>query len=552
MEIDLAAVRLAFREESAEGLEVFEEALLALESNPADGEILGGAFRAIHTLKGNAASLGYEGLAELAHAVEDLLHGLRAQKLVLTAGLSSLLLEAVDGLRLLLAAAAVDPAGSPPAPRGLPARLRAVAAGEGEPVEEPEGGGVATAAEGPSASASTGTGTLRVAIAKLDRLMDLVAEIAIARGRTAEIVGTVPGAAGASLREAAWTEDRLYGELQEMATKLRMVPAGPELRLQLRTLHDAARAAGRNAGLTIAGAEVEVDATVMEHLRAPLTHLVRNAVVHGIEPAEERRAAGKPERGTITLRAFHEAGSVVVEVEDDGAGIDRPRILERARRLGLVEASADPAPDEIDRLLFLPGLTGADEVTELAGRGVGLDVVRRAAEELRGSVEVRSERGTGTTIGLRLPLTLALIEGLGLRVAGDVYVVPLDTVAECLDLPPEASQRPDGRGVMSLRGEAVPFLRLRSFFGLAGETPPRECAVVVRQGGTRVALAVDSLVGAGQSVVKPLVDPFRSSGTLAGASILGDGRVALILDVPALLRAATSVDTGPSEHLSSH
>lgn len=539
MEIDLAAIRRMFVAETGEGLQALEEALLILERHPADEEALGEAFRVVHTLKGNAASLGYDGLADLAHAVEDLFEELRARRLALTEDRSSLLLAAVDTLRTLLAAAVARPEGSPDAPGALLGRLRAAASavdGEGEAALS----GAAEHALAFEGVASLANGTLRVAISKLDQLMDMVAEIAVARGRSGELLKAVPGDQGALLREACWTEDRLYSELQELATRLRMVPVGPELRQHLRTLREAARATGREAGLVIEGADVEVDATVIEHLRAPLSHLIRNAAVHGIEAPEERRSRGKEARGRIVLRAFSEAGSVVVEVEDDGAGIDRPRILDRARQLGLVDPAAEPAPEEIDRLLFLPGLSGAAEVTELAGRGVGLDVVRRAVEDLRGTIAVRSAEGIGTTISLRLPLTLSLIEGLGVQVAGDVYIVPLDTISECLDLPSEVSNRPDGRGVMSLRGEPVPFVRLRSLFGLEGEVPRRESAVVIRQGGCRAALAVDGLLGASQSVVKPLGEPFREVSGVAGASILGSGRIALILDVPALMRAVTA------------
>jgi len=538
VEIDLAAVRQMFVAETGEGLQAFEEALLVLERHPRDVEALGEAFRVAHTLKGNASSLGYDGLAECAHAVEDLLESLRSRRLALTPGRLSLLLEAVDQVRHLLAEAAAHPDSSPARPAALIERLAAAVSGgeSGPDVPDEQAGEPAEHAWSFEGAASLSNGTLRVAIPKLDRLMDLVAEIAIARGRSAELVRGLTGAQGDLLREAAWTEDRLYGELQELAMKLRMVPVGPELRRQLRALREAARAAGRAVDLAVEGGDVEVDATVIEHLRAPLTHLVRNAVVHGIEPSEERAAQGKEPRGRIVLRAFHDAGSVVVEVEDDGAGIDRQQVLDRARRLGLADPAAEPAGEEIDRLLFLPGFSSADEVTGLAGRGVGLDVVRRAVEDLRGTIAVRSSRGAGTAISLRLPLTLALIEGLGVQVAGDTYVVPLDAVAECLDLPADSSQRPDGRGVMSLRGEAVPFVRLRSLFGLEGEAPRRESAVVVRQGEHKAAFAVDGLVGASQSVVKPLGDPLHAVPGIAGASILGSGRVALILDVPALLR----------------
>jgi two-component system chemotaxis sensor kinase CheA len=330
--------------------------------------------------------------------------------------------------------------------------------------------------------------------------------------------------------------DRLYLDLQDLIMQARMVPLGPTFKQHQRTVRDLAAAQGKQVRLVMEGEDVEVDTAMVEGIRDPLTHMVRNAVDHGLGTPEERLAQGKDPCGTLTLRAFHENGLVAIQIADDGRGLDRERILRRAVERRLVAEGAVLSDTEVFAFVFEPGFSTKDQVTEISGRGVGLDVVRRNVEALRGSISVESGPERGTAITLRLPLTLAIIEGFKVQVSGEVYILPLEAVAECLELPPGQGR---GRsGVLNLRGKPLPYLRLREHFALGGEPPARENVVVVQHAGTAVGLAVDALIGESQTVLKPLGRLFQGVRGLSGSAILGDGRVALILDVAALLREA--------------
>jgi two-component system chemotaxis sensor kinase CheA len=318
--------------------------------------------------------------------------------------------------------------------------------------------------------------------------------------------------------------------------KARLVPMGQVFRRYARTVRDLAAAHGRLVRLAIEGADVEVDTSVIEHIRDPLTHMIRNAIDHGIEVPEARRRNGKDPAGTLILRAVRDSGSIVVELTDDGAGIDPARILARARAQGRLSVETVPTRDEILRLVFEPGFSTADRVSDLSGRGVGLDVVRRNVEALRGSASIESTPGRGTTVSLRLPLTLAIIPGLEVEAAGETYVVPLDSVVECLDVP-RPGPRADRLSTLELRGSSLPCVRLRRLFG-AGPGAEREQAVVARVGGRLAGLIVDRVAGESQTVIKPLGSLFRATRWFSGATILGDGRVAPILDLAPLVRQA--------------
>jgi two-component system chemotaxis sensor kinase CheA len=266
--------------------------------------------------------------------------------------------------------------------------------------------------------------------------------------------------------------------------------------------------------------------------------MIRNAVDHGIEPPHARKARGKDPCGRVTLRASHDAGSIVIQVADDGAGLDRKRIIERAMSLGIV-AEPEKLPDaEIYGLIFEPGFSTAETVTDLSGRGVGMDVVRRNVDALRGSVAIDSRPGEGTTITIRLPLTLAIIEGFGVGVGDETYVIPLEAVLECVELPAQEQHQGNGHGVLYLRGRVLPYLRLRKLFALGDRAPSRENVVIVQHGDGQAGIAVDVLYGASQAVIKPLGELFEGLPGIAGSTILGNGRIALILDVPSLLRQA--------------
>jgi two-component system chemotaxis sensor kinase CheA len=537
LDIDRQALLSTFLAESEEILARLEQLVVALEGAPGDDELVNSVFREVHTLKGGASLVGFEGVRELAHDVEDVLDRLRKRELGVTNALVTLLLRSVDVLRAALADAAAGQAASAQAVAGFRQRLvtaAAEAAAAAGPAGTPSPCLAAPAPAVPAGSDAQGR-TLRVDAARLDKMLDLSGEIGIARGKLSELLER-PGAATAEELLAAHREaDRLYLDLQELIMKSRMVPIGPVFYAHVRTVRDVAAAQGKQARLVVDGADVELDTSVAEQIRDPLLHMVRNALDHGVEPPADRLAAGKDPTGTLGLRAFHEAGSMVIEVADDGAGLDRARIAQKATALGLLEDAARATDEELFQVIFAPGFSTSESVTAISGRGVGMDVVRRNVEALRGSVSVHSVAGRGTTITLRVPLTLAIIQGFRVKVADQTYILPLDAVVECLELPREEGGGA-ATGVVNLRGKPLPFLRLRALFGLPSAGPARENVVVMRHGPTTAGLAVDALQGESSTVIKPLGAMFRDVPGVSGSSILGDGRVALILDVGGLLR----------------
>ncbi len=533
--------------ESNERLLEMEEAVLALETHSDDPELVATIFRNAHTLKGNAAALGFDTLAAFCHELESALDRLRAGEALVTPRVVALLLRSVDVLRRMLREGESTGQMTEEAPADLMAALSGSLQDAGSPLAAAEtGGGSGDGAGGAPGTAAAGSGrrsarTLRVGLRKLDQLLDLMGEFTVARGRMAEALEH-PDTRRNDFQEIFSGIDALFLQLRELVMELRMVQVGPLFRQQTRVVHDLAQAQGKVVQLVLEGEEAEVDATVIESLRDPITHLVRNGIDHGIEPPAERWARGKDPQGRITLRAYHSAGSIVVEVSDDGAGLDRARILERARRLPGIEEPDKLADPDLFRLVFEPGFSTAGAVTDISGRGVGLDVVRRNVEALRGSVSVQGTPGRGATFSLRMPLTIAIIDGLLVNAGGESFVIPLESIVECVDMP--HGERPEGHssGVIDLRGAPLPYLRLRELFELGEATErngrTRENVVIVESDGSLAGLAVDALLGKSQTVIKPLGKIFQGVQGLSGSAVLGNGRVALILDVPALLREA--------------
>jgi len=535
MDLDQEAILKSFLVESMEGLDLVEEGLVALEAGQGGEETLAAVFRAVHTLKGNAMGLGLAAAGELAHATEDLLARLRQGTLTASTGITTLLLRAVDALRRAVSASVSGHDEPLPEQLELVERLRA-----GAPAAP--GGG---ALEIPSHPRTPGrrrsdiqallerVRTLRVDTTKLDRLLDLTGEIAIARDR---LTGLLESVGREEVSTAHQELDRLFLDLQELVMKVRMVPVGPVFRQFVRLTRDFAVAHGKQARLELEGEDVEVDTTVVEHLKEALTHVVRNALDHGIELPDVRRRQGKDPCGCVRLSARHEAGSIVIDVADDGAGLNRELIAARATARGLLSAGTRLTEAETDRLILEPGLSTSDAVTPVSGRGVGMDVVRRNVEALRGTVELSSTPGRGTIVALRLPLTLAILEGFVVDVSGETYVLPLDAVVECVDLEERPHERAAGRGVFSLRGESLPYVHLRRRLDVGGVPPEQQSLVVVRHRAGRAGLVVDTLLGARQTVMKPIGRFLTGIPGVAGSAILGNGRVALILDVEGLLR----------------
>ena len=543
-QLDLEPVRAAFLAETDEDLRTVEQALLQLERTPDEREPVAVVFRKFHTLKGNAAALGLEKLSALAHRLEDLLDGLRSGKEPVSAALVTFLLHAVDAVRGSLAAAAAGRDEITPAAEKLQARVA-----NGRLTAEEGGAAARPAAADPEAETAR---TLRVEVSRLDTLLSVTSEIAVARGRldllireqgTAEIAGAYRGL------------ERLLAEMHRRVSEVRMVPVTPLLRRYDRLVRDLALEQGKSARLVVSGEGVEADNSVVEQLRAPLTHMVRNAVDHGLEAPPVREASGKHPTGEVRLTARQEGSEVVIEVEDDGAGLDRRRILERARGLG-IDTDALTSQRAIDRLIFSQGLSTSGYVTGTSGRGVGLDVVLRHVDALGGAVEVESLAGRGTRFTLRMPVTLAAIEGLLARLGTASVVIPMAGVVRCVELPPETA-REATEGVLNVDGQAIPYARLRRTFcpgadgGNGGESA-REIAVIVEKGHDRFGLAVDQLVGRAQVVVKAPGRFFKGLPAVSGLTILGNGRVAPVLNVAGLLeqhqrRAAAEAASRPAE-----
>lgn len=393
----------------------------------------------------------------------------------------------------------------------------------------------AKAARGPSES-------VRVPAERLDLLMDRVGELVIVQSRLAQLAGNgISGPAGElALRSISEEVERLANELRDTMMVLRMVPIASLFGRFRRLVHDLARETGKSIDLTTDGESTEIDKTVSERLADPIVHLIRNACDHGLETEEERLAAGKAASGRIRLSAQQAGGEVLITIEDDGRGISRERVRAKAEANGLIQPGQVLSDGELLQLIFQPGFSTAAQITNLSGRGVGMDVVKRTIEGLRGHIDMTSEPGKGSVITLRIPLTLAIIDGLLVRVGQNNYVIPLAAVEECLELSLEEDIRSRGRSMIQLRERLVPFLRLRELFATGTRPDPFQKIVVIATGGERVGLVVDQIIGSHQTVIKSMSSLHRSIPSFSGATILGDGGVALILDVVQLVALGQS------------
>ncbi|WP_444666613.1 chemotaxis protein CheA [Cereibacter changlensis] len=425
-----------------------------------------------------------------------------------------------------LPAAAQPPAEAPAPP--VPAPSDAV------PVPDPAVAPPAPVREAPAAApANTPVAeTMRVETGRLDELMDRVGELVIAEARLSALAQRF---GDPSL--LAVTEDiqRLSSGMRNATMSIRMVPIGSIMGRFRRLMRDLSQTLGKPIAFTTGGEDTELDKTVIELLANPLVHILRNSADHGLESAEARRAAGKPETGSIELAAAYSGAEVLITVRDDGRGLDAEAIRSQAIARNMITADAQLSQSETFRLIFEPGFSTAKKVTELSGRGVGLDVVKRTIETLRGQIDLASEPGKGATVTLRLPLTLAIVDGLQIEVGGENYTFPLAAVEECVELPPEFETEGRSSSFLNIRGGLVPFLRLRTLFAIREPVPPFQKVVIVSAGGQRIGLVVDRIVGNNQTVIKQLSRLHAHLKCFSGATILGDGSVALILDVPQLV-----------------
>ncbi|MFQ6348506.1 chemotaxis protein CheA [Pseudomonas sp. R11F] len=657
MSIDLDQAQQTFIAEARELLQVMEQSLLQLESEPGDEDAIGAVFRAAHTIKGSAGLFGLAPIVGFTHIVEDVLDRLRDGSVKVDAALIALLLkcgdhildliEAVDHhggalqpatlehgevLREALSAyqplqtaiAVVESAGQDDETRAevlwhislrfgaevfrngmdplsflrylatlgqllqvtpLTERIPPVDAWDPEScylgfeIDLRSNASHATlnevfdfvrddcevlisALDAPGDS-STAAGTelvtqtlaspvattqqrvattsdvkprdgnyVRVNADKLDELINLVGELVIASAGSSLLARSCNND---PLEEAASTVSGLVEEILDGALRLRMIPIGDTFNRFRRVVRDVSQELGKDIDLLISGAETELDKTVVEKIGDPLMHLLRNAMDHGIENAEARRAAGKSTKGHLSLNAYHDSGSIVIEIADDGAGLNRERILEKAQERGLVASGAVLSDQEIYNLIFEAGFSTAEAVTNLSGRGVGMDVVKRNITLLRGTVDLDSRPGQGTVVRIRLPLTLAIINGFLVGIDHCTYVIPLDMVQECVELDELQRQSSRDQGYLDLRGEVLPLVHLRDHFNHEGPPARRQNVVVVRYAEHKAGLVVDDLLGEFQTVIKPLGKLFGALRGISGSTILGSGAVALILDIPALL-----------------
>lgn len=394
------------------------------------------------------------------------------------------------------------------------------------------------AAESGAKGAGNDSSSIRVSIEKIDELMNNVGELVITQSMLSQLGGAFQGPQGERLRTGLAQLERSVRELQESVMRVRMVPISFVFSRFPRMVRDLSQRLGKSVELKMTGGETELDKTVLEKIGDPLVHLVRNGIDHGIEMPDVRLAKGKPETGTLHLHAYHRGGNITVEVSEDGAGLKREKILSKAKSKGLVPQDAELTDAQVNELIFLPGFSTADQATDVSGRGVGMDVVRRNIEELGGTVEIRSEEGKGSRFIINLPLTLAIVDGQTISVDGESYIVPLTAIVESLQLRPGMIQPVVGRGeVLSFRGEYLPVLRLREVFGRGTAVHHGGGLVMVVEGdGRRVGICVDELLGQQQVVVKTLETNYHRVDGVAGATILGDGSVALILDIAGLSR----------------
>lgn len=654
--IDLKRFHRAFFEESFEGLDAMEAALLRLDPACPDAETLNGIFRAAHSIKGGAGTFGFSSISDYTHVLEALLDEMRAGRRAPSEADIDLLLRASDALRQLLLAArderpadrtqtdaihaeleaclrgaavpaAAVTATTPAKPSGWrvvftphatlfasgndPLRIlrELVALGEatvrvrdealpafaeldpeqcylswdvalhGEvtreaiaelfawvedecaleitPLAEAQPEPVAPAAP-PAAETATPiaarrketarsetargeSASIRVATEKIDAMIDLVGELVITQAMLQQQAARLDPVAAEALLQGLAQLDRHTRHLQEAVMSTRMLPVEAVFSRFPRVVHDLAARLGKQVRLQTFGESTELDKSVIEKIADPLTHLVRNSLDHGIETAEARQHAGKDPVGTLSLRASHQGGHIVIEVADDGAGLDRARILAKATERGIA-CDAAMSDAEVWQLIFAPGFSTAEQVTDVSGRGVGMDVVKRNIESLGGRVELSSRPGQGTTVTIRLPLTLAIVDGMSVAVGDDIFILPLPAIVESLQPQESQLKRVAGQGqVARVRDEYLPLVALHDWFSLPARPRPAHEAilVIVEAEGRKLALLVDALVGQQQVVIKNLETHYKRVPGISGATILGDGRVALIADVGEIVRLAT-------------
>ncbi|MFT5368509.1 MAG: two-component system chemotaxis sensor kinase CheA [Candidatus Latescibacterota bacterium] len=556
-----------FASEAEEHLETAEAKLLELESHSEDKEVINAVFRSFHTIKGASSFLGLEDVTRVAHSVEDVLDSVRKGSLTLTPSILDVALESLDLLGKLIKKTKEALENGQPVyaedVTGFVAKVERAAAGESvadvedvvpQKSADPSSNGnalppVAAPLENVEPqqerrSQSREQSYVRVGTEKLDQLVNLVGELVIAQTQVSQNPAVV------TTTNQKLTKDisqlmKISTDIQEISMSMRMVPIRSTFERMARIVRDLARKCGKQVRFEVSGEDTELDKNVVEELVDPLTHMVRNAVDHGIEPEDDRETMGKPNEGSVHLNAYHKGGNIVIELRDDGKGLDRDKILKKAIERGLVQPDAQMSDEEVFLLVFLPGFSTAEQVSDISGRGVGMDVVRRNIEGLRGRVEVTSELGKGSTFTIRLPLTLAIIDGMVIGVGQERYILPMTAIVRSLRPEKEDLFYVMGKGEMiRVQDEVLPVVRLYKRFGVRPTCDDiwESLVVIVEAEGRRCGVMVDELLGMQQVVIKGLLDHLREEPCLSGCAILGDGRVGLILDPNGLIRQGGKAD----------
>jgi two-component system chemotaxis sensor kinase CheA len=546
-----------FVSEALDHLGTIESVLLQLELIPGDSKLLNDVFRPFHTIKGNAGALGVTSVQELAHIVENLLDLARAGKHQMGADEFDVVLKAVDLLTALISELPGRVAGQPASDKtasrhALMVEVTSLISGGGLPRAESVEGPVESFKErttdkpgdalvgredGKVRRTEDAQSTIKVDTRKLDNLIDMVGELVIAQSILAEDPALSRSADERLGRRVAQLK-RITSELQRNAMSMRMVPIRQTFQKMARLVRDLSKKSHKTIELVLQGEETELDRRVVEDINDPLMHMVRNSVDHGIELADQRAAAGKPATATLRLSAFHQAGNIVIEIADDGGGLNTERIYAKAVERGLIADGAKMDPADVNQLIFQPGFSTAEKITEISGRGVGMDVVRRNIEALRGQIEIQTVRGQGTTFSIRLPLTLAIVDGIMLGVGAERFVMPTFAVRESLRPSKDQVHTVQGKPCMvQVRERLIPILHVGELFAVAGARSEITdgTVVVIEDNGHPVALVVDELLGKQEVVIKSLGDAFRGVRGVAGGAILGDGRIGLILDASGLI-----------------
>lgn len=545
----------AFLEESREHLERAEEAVLRLEEAPDDPEAVNVLFRAFHTIKGSSGFMGLDRISDLSHRAETVFDRVREGELSFTPAAADLALRTVDVLEGLLGGVGRALEGGD---RDVPSDFLPLL----ELLEESdldrriEEDALTLPEPDSSASESGGAGgddavddSVRVSTERLDRLVDLVGELVVSHSMIAE--DSAAGRVDSELSEKVKRSEKILRELQDLSTSMRMVPLRRAFRKISRVVRDVSRKAGKPVELVTEGEDTELDRNMVDVIADPLIHMARNSIDHGIEPPEERRAAEKPEQGTVRLSARREGGNVVIEIADDGRGLDRDAIAEKAIERGIIDSAEGMADEDVYQLIFEPGFSTVDEVTDVSGRGVGMDVVKRSVESLRGRIDIESEPGEGSVFSIHLPLTLALTDGMLIRVGRERFIVPTLSIQVTVRPTADDISTVAGEGEMArIRGELMPMVRLHQLYRVEdGETDPTEALLmVVGEGSRKTAFLVDELLGQEQFVVKALSGQVGDTPGVAGGAILGDGEVGLILDTSELIDLGREAGTGVPAH----